>query len=377
MNNEERFLFIVNLLNFRYTVPKKAFLNTCECTSERPLGFRLPQDISCSKEFFLRLMEKARLKQKYIQGAEKFFDSNEEERELKELELMNGWILTAVSKDYPFRLKNLDNPPLVLYCQGERGFLANPMVSIVGSRASTIKGKVLAEEISQGLSLAGVTVVSGFARGIDGAAHKGAVRAGRGGTIAVIGAGLDIPYPAEHRDLRPKIVDRGLLLSEFPLREQPLAWHFPLRNRIIAALSEYTLVVEAGKGSGSLITARLALDQGSEVMAIPGEVGRSGSFATNQLIRDGAVLVRDSVDILETMGVSNENLALSSLSVDKLVPPLSDLLALIKEGHSSVDELLIETGLAYGALNRMLFQLKSRGFIRRDSGNRYNVVAFC
>lgn len=376
MNLEERFLFLANLLNFRYRVPKKAFLIPCERTTEWPLGFILPPGLSCHKDFFLSLLKGFPSAAKYLDGVKQFFANCEEEHELKKLEALNAFILTPFSNNYPFRLKHIENPPLALYCQGNKELLLNPMVSIVGSRASTVKGKLLAAEVSQGLSMAGVTVVSGFARGIDGSAHKGALKGGMGATVAVIGTGLDVPYPAEHKYLRTEVVTGGLFLSEFPFEEQPLAWHFPLRNRIIAALSEYTLVVEAGKGSGSLITAKLALDQGAEVMAIPGEVGRGGSFGTNQLIRDGAVLVRNFTDVLETMGVTNENLALSSLNVDKLVPPLSDLLALISDGCSSLDELLVSSGLAYGSLNRLLFELHSRGFIRRDSGNRYNVVAF-
>lgn len=376
MNLEERFLFLVNLLNFRYCIPKKAFLKTCESTSDIPLRFVLPSDFCCEKAYFLDLVKESELGPELIDGVEKFFDKNEEDVELENLLSLNASILTPLSKDYPFRLKTLDSPPLALYCQGNRDLLSNPMVSIVGSRASTIKGKLLTGDISQGLSKAGVTVVSGFARGIDGAAHKGALAEGRGGTVAVIGTGLDIPYPAEHKSLRGRIIEGGLFLSEFPFKQQPLAWHFPLRNRIIAALSEYTLVIEAGEGSGSLITAKLALEQGAEVMAVPGEVGRSGSSGTNQLIRDGATLVRNAADVLETMGVSNENLANSSSSVEKLVPPLSDLYALICDGCSSIDELVLSSGLAYGSLNRLLFELLSRGFIKRDSGNRYNVVAF-
>jgi len=373
LSSKDRFLFLVNLLKFHCAVPVKTFLGKTDFSQleDLPKGFR------CEKSWFIKKAVGSGLKNSMIEAMRSFFEEDVEARELKQIADSAIKIVTPYSKEYPYKLKHIENPPLVLYCKGRLSLFSNPMVSIVGSRACTQRGRQKAEEIAKGLSGLGISVVSGFARGIDGSAHRGALKGGRAGsTIAVVGTGLDINYPAEHRKLKDEVFENGLLISEFPFGEQPHPWHFPLRNRIISGLSNYILVVEAGKKSGSIITARLALDQGRDVMAVPGDVGKSVSFGTNQLIRDGAVLVRDCADVLETMGLGGKLFESSSVPVEKLSSPLSDLLTLIGDGYTSLDELVTVSGLAYDRLNRSLFELMSRGFISRDSSNLYRIVAY-
>ena len=391
MNFEERFLFLVNLLRFRCSLPVATFVSFAqgEADGEECSRIVLPEGYSCDSEYLIRRMEKKSVKSSIIDKCRSFLSGNSLERELELCNKYDVTILSPFSKRFPLSLRQVEPLPLVLYCQGNPAYLENPLVAIVGARASTSGGKSIAREIGSGLSSAGITVVSGFARGIDGCAHKGALGQKhvpslfpRGGTIAVIGAGLDVPYPAEHEDLRKDLLSSGMIISEYPFGEQPLNWHFPLRNRIIAGLCSSIVVVEACEGSGSLITAKLALDYGREVMAVPGDIVRKSSQGTNQLIREGAALVRNAQDVIESMGFlgmpSNGESPVSprdtSVSI-KLQPPLSTIVDFMSEGPLSLDQLVVKSGLAYGALNRTLFQLMSRGLIRRDSGNMYSLVA--
>lgn len=201
---------------------------------------------------------------------------------------------------YPAALLQTADPPVALFAQGRLERLALPSLAIVGSRNPTAQGAETARQFAADLSAAGVVVVSGLAAGIDGAAHEGAL-AGSGGTIAVLGTGLDHIYPRRHVDLARRIADEGLLLSEFSLGTAPVAAHFPQRNRIIAGLSAGTLVVEAAVASGSLITARMAVEAGREVFAIPGSIHSPQSRGCHALIKQGAKLVEQTQDILDEL----------------------------------------------------------------------------
>ncbi len=209
--------------------------------------------------------------------------------------------------DYPPLLGEVEGAPPILLVRGDAAVASRPAVAIVGARNSSAGAVKLAREFAAALAEAGLAVVSGLARGIDGAAHRGALSAGAGGggTVGVIASGIDVSYPPEHADLQEEVAANGLLVTEHPPGTEPLARHFPARNRIIAGLAAGTLVVEAAPKSGSLITARLAGEAGREVMAIPGSPLDSRAHGGNQLIRDGAVLVQSPEDVIELLSGFN------------------------------------------------------------------------
>lgn len=201
---------------------------------------------------------------------------------------------------YPARLKQIADPPILLYARGKTELLASHSVSVVGTRRPTTYGRSVAEKITRDLVRAGVTHVSGMARGIDTASHRGALEGG-GRTVAVLGTGVDVPYPKENRGLYADIVRDGLVVSEFPLGTTPFPQNFPIRNRIIAGVGYATLVIEGAQYSGSLITARLALEQGRDVLAVPGNITSPNSWGPNLLIRDGAKLIQEAADVIEEL----------------------------------------------------------------------------
>ena len=209
-------------------------------------------------------------------------------------------VLTPFDAAYPVRLRLLHDPPTVLFALGDLGLAGEMSVAVVGARRATSYGRDAAHLFASGLARHGYHTVSGLARGIDGAAHQATLDAG-GRTIGVVGCGLDVAYPPEHALLQQRIAAEGLLLSEFLPGEPPLPHHFPRRNRIIAALADAVLVVEAGAKSGVFITVDHALDLGREIFAVPGPIGRDSSLGVHQLIRDGATLVTDIADIVETL----------------------------------------------------------------------------
>jgi DNA processing protein len=220
-------------------------------------------------------------------------------REIEAAERLGAWLLVLGDPGYPADLNHLALPPPVLCVRGE--LPPGPAVAIVGSRRTDAYGQEVAELFARTLASAGVTIVSGFARGIDAAAHRGALAAEGGRTVAVLGCGLGVDYPAGHERLGREIAAHGALLSEFPCGLSPRSWHFPMRNRVIAALSAGTLVVQAAPRSGSLLTARWAADLGREVWAIPGRIFDERSLGPNALIQDGAPLVQHPRDILEVL----------------------------------------------------------------------------
>ncbi len=236
-------------------------------------------------------------------------------RELEKIEKKEYTLLTIEDSGYPAVLKEILEPPLVLYVKGQPEILGWAAVAVVGSRKPSGYGRVMSEKLAGDLAAAGLVVVSGLARGIDTCAHKGALRTGR--TVGVLGSGLDVIYPGENRMLAEKISENGAIVSEFPLDSGPAGYHFPLRNRIISGLSLACLVVEASRRSGALITARLALDAGREVMALPGPVTSELSSGTNFLIKNGAKLVETAVDVITELPFPWREAALS-LVMDRI-----------------------------------------------------------
>ena len=209
-------------------------------------------------------------------------------------------IVTFQDAAYPPRLKEIYDPPILLYARGRTELLASDSMAIVGCRRPTPYGRGVAEKFGRELSVAGLTIVSGLARGIDSAAHRGAL-AGSGDTVAVLGNGVDVAYPPENRKLIEEVAERGVVISEFPMGSTAFPQNFPIRNRIISGLSYGVMVVEGAQYSGSLITARLALDQGREVLAVPGSIASKPSWGPNLLIKQGAKLVQQVEDVIEEL----------------------------------------------------------------------------
>ena len=261
------------------------------------------------------------------------------------------------------------DPPLLLYARGKLDLLNAPALAIVGSRNASAQGLDNARAFAQHLSHAGLTIVSGMALGIDGAAHEGGL-AGRGSTIAVVGTGLDVIYPARHRALAHHIAQQGLLLSEFVLATPPLKENFPLRNRLIAGMTRGTLVVEAALASGSLITARQALEAGRDVFAIPGSIHAPQSRGCHALIKQGAKLVDSADDILGELNWAASSAPLAAPAHDD-----SDgedaLLTALGQDPVTLDALLARTGDSAAALSARLLELELEGRVARLPGGLY------
>jgi len=282
-------------------------------------------------------------------------------------------VLTLADPRYPPELLQMADPPLLLYVMGQLGALQHPRrLAIVGSRNPTPQGHANARQFARALGQAGVCVVSGLALGVDGAAHEGALEA-EAPTIAVIGTGLDRVYPKRHLALAHRIAVSGALVSEYPLGTPPLPAHFPQRNRIIAGLSQGTLVVEAEVQSGSLITARLAAEQGREVFAIPGSIHAPQSRGCHALIRQGAKLVESAQDILEDLHLSTSPPPMDSTAEGSAAPaaeraPGDSVLDAMGFDPVSLDALQARTGLDTAHLQARLLELELNGDVGRLPG---------
>jgi DNA processing protein len=300
------------------------------------------------------------------------------ERELTAIERNRIEVRSALDSTYPMRLKMIADPPPLLYITGTLSEQDELAMAIVGARRATAAGRALTEELSHELAKAGMTVVSGLARGVDAAAHQGALAA-KGRTIAVLGCGIDRTYPPEHERLRRQIEEQGAILSEAPMGAPPHSHHFPRRNRIISGLSLGVIVTEAAISSGSLITARLAAEQGREVFAVPGFVKSETSRGTNALLKEGAALIERAEDV-----------------IDAILPQLEQTLRLRLQPHQKknerggqlgkeeqlvydalsydpciVDDVLVITGLSVSTVMASLLSLELRQRVRQLPGQRY------
>ncbi len=285
-------------------------------------------------------------------------------------------LVTLADNAYPKQLLEISNPPAVLYAIGNLHWLNHPAIAMVGSRSATPQGEKNAEVFAESLCNHGLCVVSGMALGIDGAAHRGALKASgqaNGATIAVVGTGLDIVYPARHRDLAHKIAERGLILSEFPLGTPSKAQNFPRRNRLISGLSLGCLVVEANIDSGSLITARLATEQGREVFAIPGSIHSPVTKGCHQLIKQGAKLVENTEDILEELKNVLPDVSPSGLmgNISQTGSEPNTVLACMGFDPINFEALLSMTGLTTEALSSMLLMLELESRVTTLAGGKY------
>ena len=277
-------------------------------------------------------------------------------------------VLPVTSSDYPTVLRQIIDPPIVLWIRGDPGALQTQAVAIVGSRAASPTSLAVARSLARGLASAGLTTVSGMARGVDGAAHQGALEGG-GRTIAVLGSGVDVPYPPEHEGLAERIAQAGAVISEFPPGTHPSARHFPLRNRVISGLSLAVVVVEASDKSGSLITARAALEQGRDVLAVPGNPLSGRHRGGHALIRDGARLVETVEDILEEVGWG-----LKSVPGERPAKSFSrdDLQSMMVSGDIySVDDLAERSGKPAPEVLAELTELELGGRVARTEGGGF------
>jgi len=312
-------------------------------------------------------------------------------------------IITIEDESYPARLREIDNPPLVLFCKGDTSLLDKFSIAIVGSRKASRYGLAQSEKIAANLAELGIVIVSGMALGIDGAAHRGALGI-RGKTIAVLGSGVDIIYPGEHKEIYGRIINEGLVVSEYSPGSEPKAQHFPERNRIISALSHAVIVAEAPRKSGALITARIAVDQGREVFAVPGLVTSPGSRGCHYIIKCGqAGLIENADDVLTALGISKQSLlygeaaSMQQMSIGledekgDLKGDDADAIERKKSGYTPlglescekqvlehisyegthINELARMTNLSIAELSALLTMLEVKGYIATDSGGYY------
>lgn len=298
--------------------------------------------------------------------------NKEVEAALKWAQLPNHHLVTLSHPNYPEPLKNIDTPPPLLMVKGQLSALALNQIAIVGSRYPTVSGKEAAYEFAQELSHHGLCITSGLALGIDGAAHQGALDAG-GATLAVLGTGLNSIYPKQHKKLAEAICDKGALISEFSLNAKGKAGHFPRRNRIVSGMSLGCLVVEATLKSGSLITARQALEQNREVMAVPGSVSNPQKAGCHHLVRQGAVLVETPEQVLQELALLTKPVTTTKQQKIDMMSQVEDpkqrniLKALDYDGRY-VDELVSTTGLDVGELSTLLMGLELQGLVRQQDG---------
>lgn len=297
-------------------------------------------------------------------------------------EIQRAWeggitIIPFADGRYPARLRMIADPPPFLYVKGEIVADDDKAVAIVGSRSASDYGRRMARDLARGLASLGFTVVSGLARGIDGSAHESALQAG-GRTLAVLGSGVERAYPPEHEMLYRRISASGAVISELPIGTRPAAFNFPARNRLISGLSLGVVVVEATEKSGSLITAALALEQGREVFAVPGEAGASRSRGAHRLIRQGAKLVETVDDIIEEIAPQLARRAGGAAqAAPRLLPQNAGdaarkIFALLQENSLQVDEVIEKTGLPTAQVLEVLLDLELQGFLRQSPGKIYS-----
>jgi DNA processing protein len=277
-------------------------------------------------------------------------------------------VIVLGDETYPPLLKEIIDPPLALHFRGDVSLLARPALAIVGSRRASPYGVNAAEHLARQIAGAGIVIVSGGARGIDAAAHQAALDAG-GATIAVLGTGIEIIYPMSNRRLFRRIEERGLIVSEFPPGTPPKPENFPMRNRVISGLARGTVIVEATSRSGSLITARMAAEQGRDVFAVPGSIFSAGSEGTHRLVQYGAKLVHDANDVLEEFPGGLRATQTPSVEPDSPLKEVLDVLS--KDDGAHVDTVAARVGRTPALVAESLLQLELEGWIRALPGARY------
>lgn len=321
-----------------------------------------------------------------INGISEFNSWDKVEKEINEINGHNVRIIRYTDEEYPESLRHIDDSPVILYVRGSFIKKDKYAVAIVGSRNMTPYGKKITETIASDLALCGITIVSGMARGIDAISHKSALKA-NGRSIAVLGSGLDNPYPPENKGLFDELSEKGCVISEFPMGTPPNKENFPQRNRLISGLSLGVLVVEAAARSGSLITASCALDQGKDVFAVPGNITSTNSEGTHELIKKGAKLVQKAEDILEEIaphlkglrgsGLSGESLSanlpinLNGLEINDEEKAICNILG---SEPKHIDIISREAGMQAGRVLGILLGLEIKGIVKQSEGKRFYIL---
>jgi DNA processing protein len=303
-------------------------------------------------------------------------------KELASVQAIGCRLLTWDEPEYPSRLREIYDPPPLLYVIGNAELLNRHVISIVGARRASLYGNQMAERLAKDLADRGLVISSGLARGIDASAHKGALGSANGATIGVLGCGIDVVYPKENKKIFQQIEQRGAIISEFPMGTFPAPQNFPIRNRIIAGMALGVVVVEGAQYSGSLITARLAMEFGREVFGVPGNATQPSSFGPNQLIKQGAKLVTGWEDVVEELPTPvraelmpvetaspEERAALVEEGLGPLERPLYKLLSVDDARH--VDELVERSGLSSSEVLATLFDLELKGVVRQLPGKQF------
>jgi len=306
------------------------------------------------------------------------------EKELDALRKVGGKLVNWKEPEYPQALLQIYDPPVMLYVQGDAQVLNSPSLSIVGTRRPTVYGSQMAERMGRELAARGLTIVSGLARGIDAIAHQGATAVG-GRAIGVLGTGIDVCYPKENKKLYEKVLERGAIVSEFPTGSHPAPENFPVRNRIIAGIPLGVIIVEGKQYSGSLITARLAMEFGREVFGVPGNVTQEVSFAPNLLIKQGAKLVTNAEDVIEELPTSVRAALVKAEAVESeqrnllvadglstVQRKIYELLSAEESRH--IDDIVDTSGLNSSEVLATLFDLEMQGIVRQLPGKQFNKV---
>ena len=302
-------------------------------------------------------------------------------RELDNLSSMGARFITANDRDYPVKLLDLTSPPVGLYVKGNLN-LSLPSIAVVGTRKPSLYASNIASNIAKSLAQNGIITISGGAKGIDSSAHRGSLES-NGPTIAVFGTSLDKFYPTENKDLFMRIIENGAIISEYPLNSHGETWHFPARNRIIAALSSKVIIVESREDGGAMITAEHALKLNRELWAVPGRINETSCKGTNKLIYEGANCLYDIAVFIEKLTGKQEQLNLFDDEHEKIenekinVPEMSDDAKIIysliqKKNNILIDDLINESNLDFSSVNVALIELEADGLIR-ELGGRYSV----
>ncbi len=310
------------------------------------------------------------------------------EKEFMEIEKHHVHVITWDDDEYPEQLKMIFDPPPLLYVKGNVFQSYEVMISVVGSRKASTYGRTVCEHLCREFAVKGMSVVSGMARGIDSAAHRGTLKA-NGRTIAVLGCGVDVIYPPENARLYDQILEKGAIISELPMSTKPDRGNFPARNRIISGMSLATVVVEAGGQSGALITADMALEQGRDVFAVPGNITSASSKGTNRLIKQGAALIEHADDVLNAIplelsreiqqGLQQEFSPRptrsaeqpGTLSLPPLTPTEQQVFDVIEQQPLHIDQIIVRTDLPSGTVSATLMMLEMKNVIRQISGKMF------
>jgi DNA processing protein len=346
---------------------------------------KLLQKFGSPAEIFnasLTELEGARLPAAVAQAIHTRQPMSQAAKELAQAQAIGCRLLTWDEPEYPLRLREIYDPPPLLYVRGKAELLNQHVIAMVGSRRPTPYGNQMAERLSRDLSARGLVIASGLARGIDASAHRGALDSAAGATIGVLGCGIDVVYPKENKKIFEEMEKRGAIVSEFPLGTFPAPQNFPIRNRVIAGMALGVVVVEGAQYSGSLITARLAMDFGREVYGVPGNATQPSSFGPNQLIKQGAKLVTSWEDVVEELPtpvradltpVESATSEQRSLLVKENLGPaelsLYELLSVDDARH--IDDLVELSGLSSSEVLAALFDLEMKGVVRQLPGKQF------